>query len=72
MVLSRKSGRVSRRSVWPVGAVSKTICWKCEYSGLFRNCTTLLIATASSIPGGKVSNSSPAASIRDVKHTVAC
>ena len=60
MVLSRKSGSVSKRRVWPVGAVSKTMCWKWEYSGLLRNCTTLLMATASSMPGGKVSSSSPA------------
>lgn len=59
MVLSKKSGRVRSLRVCPVGAVSKTMCWKCEYSGLFKNWTTLLMATASSMPGGKVSSSSP-------------
>ena len=53
---SRKSGRVSRRSVCPVGAVSNTILEKCAYSGFLTNCTTLLMATASSTPGGSVSS----------------
>ena len=56
---SRKSGSVSRRSVWPVGAVSNTMRLKCAYSGELMNCTTRLMATASSTPGGSVSSSSP-------------
>jgi hypothetical protein len=60
MVASRKSGSVSRRSVWPVGAVSKTMRLKRAYSGARRKDTTLEIATTSSTPGGRVSSSSPA------------
>mmetsp|Transcript_25815 Transcript_25815/g.76454 ORF Transcript_25815/g.76454 Transcript_25815/m.76454 type:complete len:235 (-) Transcript_25815:1537-2241(-) len=59
MDTSRNSGRVSSRKVWPVGAVSNTMRWKCAYSGSLRNCTTLLSATASSTPGGGLSISSP-------------
>ena len=45
--------------MWPVGAVSNMMRLKCEYSGELMNCTTLLMATASSTPGGSVSRSSP-------------
>mmetsp|Transcript_28960 Transcript_28960/g.74321 ORF Transcript_28960/g.74321 Transcript_28960/m.74321 type:complete len:234 (-) Transcript_28960:2459-3160(-) len=54
---SRKSGRLSIRSVWPVGAVSKTMHSNLAYSSAFRKATTLLMATASSTPGGVVSSS---------------
>ena len=47
--------------MWPVGAVSITMRLKCAYSGELMNCTTLLMATASSTPGGSVSSSSPGA-----------
>mmetsp|Transcript_10733 Transcript_10733/g.23071 ORF Transcript_10733/g.23071 Transcript_10733/m.23071 type:complete len:261 (-) Transcript_10733:1388-2170(-) len=56
---SRKSGRDSRRSVWPVGAVSKMMRLYWANSGFFKNWTTLDSATASSTPGGGVSSSSP-------------
>lgn len=48
---SRKSGSVSRRSVWPVGAVSKTMREKCAYSGLFTNCTTCMHTPALVLSG---------------------
>mmetsp|Transcript_18786 Transcript_18786/g.61353 ORF Transcript_18786/g.61353 Transcript_18786/m.61353 type:complete len:231 (+) Transcript_18786:410-1102(+) len=59
---SRKSGSERRRSVWPVGAVSKTMRVKREYSSALMNCTTLAMASASSSPGGGVSSSSPSRS----------
>jgi len=60
MVASKNSGRVSRRRVWPVGAVSNTTCEKALYSSLLASWTTLEMATASSTPGGSDSNNSPA------------
>lgn len=64
---SRKSGRVRRRSVWPVGAVSKMMRVKWAYSGFLVKATTLLMATASSTPGGSVSSSSPVSLVRSVR-----
>ena len=57
---SRKSGALSRRSVCPVGAVSKMMRVKWLYSGARMKRTTLEMATSSSTPGGSVSSSSPA------------
>lgn len=45
--------------MWPVGAVSKMMRLKCAKSGFLVKATTLLMATASSTPGGSVSSSSP-------------
>mmetsp|Transcript_2549 Transcript_2549/g.8168 ORF Transcript_2549/g.8168 Transcript_2549/m.8168 type:complete len:263 (-) Transcript_2549:545-1333(-) len=59
MLLSKKSGSDSNRSVCPVGAVSNTILVNLAYFSSLMNCTTLDIAIASSSPGGGVSRSSP-------------
>ena len=40
MALSIVLGKLNKRSVWPVGAVSKMMRLKCENSGSLRNCTT--------------------------------
>mmetsp|Transcript_28959 Transcript_28959/g.74313 ORF Transcript_28959/g.74313 Transcript_28959/m.74313 type:complete len:290 (-) Transcript_28959:789-1658(-) len=57
--LSRKSGRLRRRSVWPVGAVSKMMRENLAYSSLSTKSTTLAMATPSSRPGGAVVRMSP-------------
>mmetsp|Transcript_5195 Transcript_5195/g.20940 ORF Transcript_5195/g.20940 Transcript_5195/m.20940 type:complete len:262 (-) Transcript_5195:705-1490(-) len=59
MLASRKSGSDSKRSVCPVGAVSKTMRVNLAYFSSLMNCTTLAMAIASSSPGGGVSKSSP-------------
>uniref|UniRef100_A0A0A9G8N6 Uncharacterized protein n=1 Tax=Arundo donax TaxID=35708 RepID=A0A0A9G8N6_ARUDO len=59
MDASKKSGKDSNRSVWPVGAVSNTMRLNMLYSCASRNCITFEIAIASSNPGGGVSNNSP-------------
>lgn len=56
----------------PVGAVSKMMRVKCAYSGLFVICTTRLMATASSTPGGSVSSSSPAGALLVTQDVLPC
>ena len=56
---SKKSGSDSRRSVCPVGAVSKTMRVNLLNFSSFVNCSTFAMAIASSNPGGGVSKSSP-------------
>mmetsp|Transcript_25752 Transcript_25752/g.57748 ORF Transcript_25752/g.57748 Transcript_25752/m.57748 type:complete len:273 (-) Transcript_25752:903-1721(-) len=53
---SRIVGKLSRRSVWPVGAVSSTTR---SYVPRLMSCMTLARATTSSVPAGSVSMISP-------------